>query len=189
MRKLIVQQWSTVDAIVAEGDGGLSYVSGEPFDDSVTDDPFQNSVMASIDAADTLLLGATTYHQSASYWPDADEQGEHGRKLNNLTKYVASSTLKEAPWGRFPAATVTSDPVATVRKLKTQDGKDIVPYGSLTLMRTLFDAGLVDEVLLRVCPSARGTGTRIFERRQELRLLDATPFANGIVLMRYAITR
>jgi hypothetical protein len=52
-------------------------------------------------------------------WPTADEHGEYGQKLNNLTKFVASSKLDHAPWGRLPAATVTPDPVATVRELKS----------------------------------------------------------------------
>jgi hypothetical protein len=61
-----------------------------------------------------------TYNQSKDAWPYADEQGEYGKKLNNLTKFVASSRLHDAPSGDFPAATVTRDPAATVRELKEQ---------------------------------------------------------------------
>ena len=64
MRKLIVQQWVTVDNVAAEEDGGLSFVSGEPFDDEVTDNPFQNNLMGFIDSVDTMILGATTYGQT-----------------------------------------------------------------------------------------------------------------------------
>ena len=56
-----------------------------------------------------MILGANTYDQSKDYWPNADEQGEYGEKLNNLTKFVASSKLDDAPGGDFPAATVTRD--------------------------------------------------------------------------------
>ena len=189
MRKLIVQQWVTVDNIAAEEDGGLSYVSGEPFDDTVTDNPFQNSIMAFIDSVDTLILGANTYDQSKGYWPYAADQGTYGEKLNSLTKFVASSKLDDAPWGDFPTATVTRDPAATVRELKEQDGKDIWTFGSLTLMRSLLDDGLVDEVRMLVCPATRGGGTRLFEDRQDLRLVEATGFANGVALLRYEITR
>ena len=114
MRKLVVQQWVTVDNIAAEEDGGLSFVSGEPFDDEITDDPFKNSVMGFIDSVDTMILGANTYAQSKDYWPYAEDQGEYGEKLNSLTKFVASSKLDDAPWGDFPAATVTRDPAATI---------------------------------------------------------------------------
>src|SRR5690606_37755237 len=124
MRKLVVQQWVTVDNIAAEEDGGLSFVSAEPFSEGTTS-AFKESVMTFIDSVDTMILGANTYAQSKDYWPYADEQGEYGKKLNNLTKFVASSRLDDAPWGDFPAATVTRDPVATIRDLKEQSGKDI----------------------------------------------------------------
>ncbi|MFI6389962.1 dihydrofolate reductase family protein [Nonomuraea sp. NPDC050540] len=187
MRKLIVQQWVTVDNIAAEEDGGLSFVSVEPFSET-TQPAYKASVMGLIDAVDTLILGATTYAQSTG-WAYATEQGEYGEKLNNLTKYVASSKLDDAPWGDFPAATVTRDPAATIRELKRRSGKDIWMWGSLTLMRSMLDAGLVDELTLLVCPVTRGKGTRVFEDRQNLELIDATPFENGVVILRYGIKK
>jgi dihydrofolate reductase len=186
VRKLIVQQWVTVDNIAAEEDGGLSFVSGEPFSET-TDKAFEARVMGLIDAVDTLMLGANTYAQSKDYWPNADEQGEYGEKLNNLTKFVASSKLDEAPWGDFPAATVTRDPVATIGELKEQSGKDIWLWGSLKLMRSLLDAGVVDEVTLLVCPASRGKGTRVFEDSKDLELVEAASFENGVALLRYEI--
>jgi dihydrofolate reductase len=184
-RKLIVQQWTTVDNIVAEEDGGLGFVSGEPFDDD-TPSPFKDDLMSLMDSVDTMILGANTYNMSKDYWPYAEDQGEYGRRLNSLTKYVASSTLDEAPWGDFPAATVASDPVATVRELKQRPGKHLWLWGSLTLMRSLTDAGLVDEFRLMVCPAARGKGTRLFDDRHELDLVEATGYDNGVALLRYA---
>lgn len=188
MRKLIAQQWVTLDNIVAEEDGGLSFVSGEPFDDT-SSHPFKDSVMGFIDSVDTMILGANTYNQSKGYWPYAEEQGEYGRKLNALAKYVASTTLDQAPWGDFTAATVTSEPAATIRELKLQNGKDLWLWGSLTLMQSLFDAGLIDEVRLLVCPATRGAGRRFFEDRRDLSLVEATGFDNGVVLLRYEVNR
>ncbi|MBB5914068.1 dihydrofolate reductase [Nocardia transvalensis] len=188
MRKLVVQQWVTVDNIAAEEDGGLSFVSGEPFSEK-TDKAFEASVMGLIDSVDTLILGANTYAQSKDYWPSATEQGEYGEKLNNLTKYVASSTLDDAPWGDFPAATVTRDPAATIRELKESSGKDIWLWGSLTLMQFLLDAGLIDEVRMLVCPTTRGKGRRVFEDRRDLKLAEATAFDNGLLLLRYEIDK
>ena len=186
MRKLVVQQWVTVDNIAAEEDGGLSFVSGEPFSET-TDKAFKASVMRFINSVDTMILGANTYAQAKAYWPHADEQGEYGEKLNNLTKFVASSELDAAPWGDFPAATVTRDPAATIRELKEHSGKDIWLWGSLTLMHSLLDAGDVDEVRMLVCPVTRGKGTRIFEDWRDLKLVEAIPFENGVVLLRYEI--
>ena len=98
MRKLIVQQWVTVDNVAAEEDGGLSFVSGEPFSEK-TDPAFKASVMGFIDSVDTMIVGVNA--QAKGYWPYADDQGEYGEKLNP-TKFVASSRLDDAPWGGVP---------------------------------------------------------------------------------------
>ena len=185
-RKLVVQQWVTVDNIAAEEDGGLSFVSAEPFSEK-TNSAFKSNLMGFIDSVDTMILGANTYAMSKDYWPYAEDQGEYGEKLNNLNRFVASSKLDDAPWGDFPASTVTHDPVATVQELKTQDGKDIWLWGSLQLMHSLLDAGVVDEVRMLVCPASRGKGTRVFEDRHDLKPVEATLFDNGVTLLRYGI--
>lgn len=186
MRKLIVQQWVTADNIAAEPDGGLSFVNGEPFAADDTS-PFKVEMMRFINSVDTMILGANTYMQSKDYWPNADDQGEYGEKLNSMTKFVASASIEEAPWGRFSPATITRDPVATVRTIKEQDGKDMWLWGSLRLMYSLQDAGVIDEIRLLVCPTSRGEGLRLFTDRRDLRLLEATAFDSGVALMRYAI--
>src|SRR6478735_2119856 len=103
MRKLIVQQWVTADGFAAEEDGGLSFVKGDPLDDA-TNPAFKASLMGFIDSVDTMILGANTYAQSKDYWPSAAEQGEYGKKLNNLAKYVASSMSSGCSSVRRPAA-------------------------------------------------------------------------------------
>ncbi|MFC9250705.1 dihydrofolate reductase family protein [Amycolatopsis thailandensis] len=186
MRKLIVQQWVTADNLVADEDGGLGFVPGEPFSEK-TQPAFKASVMGLVDSVDTMILGANTYAMAKDYWPHAEEQGEYGEKVNALTKFVASSKLEKAPWGDFPEATVTRDPAATVRELKEQGGKDLWLWGSLTLMRSLLDAGLVDEVRMMVAPVALGKGRRLFEDRRDLKPVEATAFENGVVILRYEV--
>lgn len=188
MRRLIVQQWVTVDNIAAEENGGLSFVSVDP-GGKMKENAFSKSIMDFINSVDTMIIGANTYAMFKGYWPTTTVEGEFGEKLNHLTKFVASTTLSEAPWGDFPPATVTADPVATVQKLKQEDGKDIVLWGSLTLMNTMFEAGLVDEVQMRVCPTTRGKGTHLFTDRKDLKLLEATPYENEIVLLRYEVQK
>lgn len=187
MRSLIVQQWATVDNIVAEEDGGLSFVKAQPFAQSPED--IKTSVMEFIGTVDTMIIGANTYAMSKDYWPNAEDQGVYGEKLNQLKKFVASTKLRAAPWGKFPAATITQDAVATVQELKEQNGKDIWLWGSLTLMKSLLDADLVDEVQLRVCPTTRGKGVRMFTDRRDMRLLEAKAFENGVVLLRYKVNK
>ena len=82
---------------------------------------------------------------------------------------------------------MTREPATTIRELKERSGKDIWLWGSLTLMHFLLHAGVVDEVRMLVCPVSRGKGTRIFEDSLDLELLEATPFENGVVILRYEI--
>ena len=153
-----------------------------------SDEDFKASAMEFIDSVDTMIIGANTYAMARDYWPTASDQGAYGEKLNRLTKVVASTTLPDAPWGTFPAATITQDAVSTVQELKRRSGKDIWLWGSLMVMRSMFAADLVDEVQLRVCPTSRGKGSTVFDDRRDMRLVEATPFANGIVLLRYAVS-
>jgi dihydrofolate reductase len=188
MRKLIVQQWITADNIAAEEDGGLSFVTTSSFAEAGDEDLAATS-LEFIDTVDTMILGANTYAMAKGYWPTNTDQGEYGEKLNNLKKFVASSRLKDAPWGDFSAATLTADPIATVRELKDQFGKDIWLWGSLKLMQSMFEAGVVDEVHLRVCPTTRGKGVRMFKNRHDMKLIKAESFENGVVILRYEMKK
>ena len=149
---------------------------------------YQNWRAPSTPAALKRPFALDTYAQAKGYWPYAEEQGEYGEKLNSLTKFVASSKLDDTTWGDFPTATVTRDPAATIQEPKEQSGKDIWLWGSLKLMHSLLD-GVVDEVRMLVCPASRGKGTRIFEDWQDLKLVEATAFENGVALLRYAIQK
>lgn len=187
MRKLIVQQWATIDNIVAEEDGGISFINAAPFAQAPAD--VQANVMEFIDGVDTMILGANTYQMFVEYWPTNTTEGEFAERLNQLDKYVASTKLTSAPWGDYPEAKITSDPVATIQELKQQDGKDIVLWGSLTLMQSMFQADLVDEVQLRVCPTTRGKGTHMFKDRRDMKMLQARPLSDGVVLLSYELKK
>jgi len=188
MRKLIVQQWVTLDSIAAEEDGGMSFVTVQPFA-LLSDEDFKASAMEFIETVDTMILGANTYAMAKDYWPTAKDQGVYGEKLNSLAKIVASTKLRDASWGSFPAATITRDAVAAIRSLKKESGKNIWLWGSLTLMQSMFEADVVDEVQLRVCPTTRGKGTHMFKVRHDLHLLEAESFKNGILLLRYGLKK
>lgn len=84
---------------------------------------------------------------------------------------------------------MTRDPAATIRDFKEQSGKDIWLWGSLELMHSLLEAGVVDEVRMLVCPASRGKGTRLFEASQDLRVVQATSFEDGVVPLRYELEK
>jgi dihydrofolate reductase len=133
-----------------------------------------------------LLLGRVTYEAMHAFWPTA--QGEFADRLNELPKYVVSSTLTDLPWN----ATVLGDdwPKEVTRLRKELDG-DILVYGSRHLSQALIGMGLVDELRLLVYPMVLGTGDRLFGETQDkiaLRLVESRPFGAGAVKMIYAPT-
>ena len=151
------------------------------FDGGPESDQFQ---LEQAQNADALLLGRVTYEAMQAFWPTAE--GEFADRLNELPKYVVSSTLTELPWN----ATVLRDdwPEEAVRLRKELDG-EILVYGSRSLSRALIAMGLVDELRLMVYPLVLGAGDRLFGETQDkisLRLVDSRPFEGGIVKMIYA---
>src|SRR5919109_3595148 len=134
--------------------------------------------------AEALLLGRITYEAMHAFWPTAE--GEYADRLNELPKYVVSSTLTDAPWN----ATVLGDdwPQEVATLGKELDG-DILVYGSRRLSQALLEMGLADELRLQVYPLLLGTGDRLFGETQDklaLRLVESHPFAGGVVNMIYA---
>ena len=107
--------------------------------------------------------------------------------LNNVSKYVVSSTMKDPGWER--STVLSGDLEENVRELKGRSGKDIVVTGSITLVHELIPLGLVDEYRLFVYPVVQGRGRRLFPDGVEvpqLSLLDAKAFRCGITYSRYA---
>jgi hypothetical protein len=101
MRKLIVQQWVTVDNIAAEEDGGLSFVSGEPFSEK-TNPAFKASVMGFIDSVDTMILGANTYAQSKDYWPTPTSRASTARSSTTSPSSSSRRSWMTPPGATFP---------------------------------------------------------------------------------------
>lgn len=190
MRKLIVQQFTSIDGQAADSEGTTNFVS-----DYATkhDRSFEQGAMDFMGTIDTMVLGRKTYELFVEYWPNASgDEGEFGEKLNALKKYVVSSTLEEAPWGNWEGATIIKDrPADRIRELKREPGKDIVIWGSLMLATAMMRAGIVDELQLRTVPVVLGTGTPLFGDGLSpvgMDLLDAKPHDEGLVVLRYQAT-
>ena len=182
MRRLIFQEYVTLDGFAAGPDGGLEF-----FDTIAEHADADNLEM--LDNVDTMLLGADTYRLFVSYWPTEASAGEPiAAKLNALRLVVVSRSLESAPWGKYEPGLVVRD-IDAVRELKAeQTGKDIILWGSITLFQSLLRAGLVDEVQLRICPVILGAGRSAFPSGGspvDLDLIEARPWAKGGVLVRY----
>jgi dihydrofolate reductase len=132
-----------------------------------------------------LLLGRRTYDGFSSFWPKAPSSPMADR-LNAAKKYVATHRPESLEWGPFEA--VGPDIIEGIRRIKSQNGPDLLLMGSSTLTSTVLEHGLADEVVLLVDPVLLGTGKRIFADGTPARAFDlasttATP--TGIVVNSY----
>jgi dihydrofolate reductase len=134
--------------------------------------------------SEALLIGRVTYEAMQAMWPTVE--GEFADRLNELPKYVVSSTLTDPPW---KAAVLGEDWAEEAARLRRELDGDVLVYGSRRLSRSLIEMGLVDEVRLMVYPVVLGTGDRLFGETQDkipLRLVESRPFGGGVVSMIYA---
>jgi dihydrofolate reductase len=140
--------------------------------------------------AEAILLGRRTYEIFAASWPNfPDKDDPVASRLNNLPKYVVSTTLDTADWE--PTTIVRGDIPAEVAKLKEQYVGEIQVHGSAGLAQTLHAHGLIDEYRLFVEPVVLGTGKRLFEPGTAptgLRLVESKPMGKGTVLATYQPT-
>ena len=150
---------------------------------------FDTAILEAIIAAQgrrfDLLLGRRTYDIWASYWPKA-ENGPIADGLNAATKYVATHRPDSLEWG--PVEDLGADIVEGVRGVKPKDGPDLIVWGSSTLTSVLLEQGLVDEVLLLVCPVLLGRGKRFFSDSadpRELALVSTKAASTGVLMNTY----
>ena len=193
MRKLIVCNIVSLDGFFS-GPGGN--VMAMPFDDGFSDYNAER-----LRAADTLLLGRTSYLGFRSYWPAiaADvSQPAVEREISRLNaaieKVVVSNSLKSNEvegWG--PTRVVRrADAYAEITALKEMPGREILIFGSHVLWNDLLARGLVDELHLMIGAGLVGEGVRAFETRApgSLRLLDTRTFdGSSLLLTRYVVKR
>ena len=178
MRKIIAGLFISLDGVVeAPQDWHFPYFNDE----------MGEAVAAQADAADTMLLGRTTFEEFAGFWPQQGSDVPFADVINNTPKVLVSTTLKSVKWG--PTTIISGDVIDAVKALKDQPGKAISITGSPTLVRSLLRAGVLDELRLLVHPIVVGHGKRLFEAEDQpipLRLIEAKTFTTGVQAMTYA---
>ena len=196
MRKLIVQEWMTLDGVVQapgmkdeDRSGGFEHGSWSvPYFEDVS----MKWVVDNLNEAGGFVLGRRTYELFAGHWPNAsDEEQPMAQPLNSKPKFVATKTLTE-PLDWENSTVLHGDVAKAVATLKEEDGGDLLVIGSAELVKTLVDHDLVDEYRLMIDPLVVGGGKRLFPddgALNALKLLDSEATETGAILATYAATR
>ncbi|HMA33628.1 MAG TPA: dihydrofolate reductase family protein [Chloroflexia bacterium] len=187
MRKIITSTWVTLDGFIAGPNGEMDWI-GEIYDEAMGNYEYEL-----VSAADTLLLGRVTYQSFAGSWPHVPDnpqasEGEkvYARKLNAMRKVVYSRTLERVEWNNSTLLReIVPDDIA---KLKQEAGRDIVIYGSASVVRALTNLGLIDEYQILVHPVLLGGGKPLFQDLQDqvkLKLVQTRTHPSGVVVLSY----
>jgi dihydrofolate reductase len=187
MRKIITTTWVTLDGFIAGPNGEMEWV-GESYDDAMG--TYENDLVSS---ADTLLLGRVTYESFAGSWPDVPDnpsvsegEREYARKLNAMRKIVVSRTLEKAEWNN--SSLMREINPEEIRGLKQEPGRDIVIYGSASLIQALTNLGFIDEYQILVHPVVLGGGKPLWQNileKTKLSLVNTKVHPSGVVLLSY----
>jgi dihydrofolate reductase len=141
--------------------------------------------------ADIMLFGRVTYDSFAGAWPEREAEGDEdapfAKRLGDMRKIVASRGPMELSWRN--SEQLQGDLVEAVTALKDDPAiGSIALSGSVSVVRQLIDAGLLDELHLFVHPATAGTGLKLFEDdapARHFKLLAAQPFRTGVVHLTY----
>jgi dihydrofolate reductase len=195
MRRIIVFEHLSADGYFASGDGKLDW--------TVPDEELDRMGAGNASGADMILFGRRTYEMFESFWPkvvsdaptapDPHAEGRAtaearamGEWINAATKWVFSRTRKEVSWNNSHLRREIN--AREIEALKRGPGKDIMVFGSGSVVSRLTELGLVDAYDLIVAPVLLGRGRPLVDGlsgNHRLKLAEAHPFRSGNVLLHY----
>ncbi len=176
---------TSLDGFVAGPAGEMNWIK---FNDELFD-----FVGTMTDEADTALYGRVTYEMMQQYWPNAGKQPnaskhdiEHSNWYNKVSKVVLSSTMSEK---NLVNTTIIKDRLSeNINKIKNQQGKNIIIFGSPGASNSLLGQNLVDEFWLFVNPILLGKGIPLFNNVNEitkLKLIESKTFSCGVIALHF----
>jgi dihydrofolate reductase len=185
MRKIIIALHTTLDGFVAGPNGEMDWIN--------LDDTMFDLVGKMTDDADTALYGRVTFEMMNSYWPTAADSPnptkhdiEHSTWYNKVPKIVLSKTMTEADL--LNVKVISNDVKSNITKIKNEEGKNILIFGSPRAFHSLFNDGLIDEIWLFVNPIVLGKGIPVFNGTKEsikLKFLESKSFSCGVIGLHY----
>jgi dihydrofolate reductase len=194
--RVVVSEFISLDGVVQAPGGPEEDTSGEFRHGGWSMPYFDPEVMGPVigeiaERSEALLQGRRTYEVSATAWPERGGD-PFADWVNSAQKYVVSVTLSEAELTWSPTKIIRgADLAQTVNELRSEPGGDVYVYGSLTLVRTLLAAQLIDELVLMIEPITLGGGKTLFPNDGEVRrfALDSAETSNtGVQVCRYRPT-
>ncbi|MFD2249511.1 dihydrofolate reductase [Pseudochelatococcus lubricantis] len=189
MRRLTVAAFLSLDGVMQAPGGPEEDTSGGfahggwivPHFDAVTGEVMGRLFEGPI----ALLLGRKTYDIFAAHWPRVQDD-PFADSLNVMTKYVATRSLGPLAWSNSHA--IGPDGADAVRRLKAEDGPDLLTQGSSDLIQSLLAADLVDRFTLLTFPVLLGAGKRLFHEGTKdigLKLTGSRNSTTGVVISTY----
>ena len=185
MGKVMLAMYVTLDGFISGPNGELDWLPE-------SEDTSRDNIEI-LSNAKGILLGRETYSVFEAYWPAAVTSPSTypadiplAHLLNDLTKYVFSSTLSAVSWKNTNLVKDRAEDV--VPKLKRESGGDLVIFGGAALAQSLMRVGLIDEYRLSVAPLALGKGKPLFQgidHRSNFKLVETKTMDPGFVGLRY----
>ncbi len=192
MRKIIVGAFVSLDGVMqAPGGPDEDPVGGFKYGGWVAPyfDESAGSLVGELFARPfDLLLGRKTYDIFAAYWPYAGPEEPLGALFDKVTKYVATRNAS-FPLNWQNSELLGADPVAALRKLKAEEGPDLLTQGSTDFLQTLLAHDLVDEMQIMTFPIILGKGKRLFSEGVSpaaFTLQRTQASDRGVIVSRYA---
>jgi dihydrofolate reductase len=177
VRKVSLGLSVSLDGFAAGPAGELDWMFAN-LSDEVTD--YLTDALRGID---TMLIGRVNYAEQAGYWPARTDA--HAELVNGHTKVVFSTTLTHVDWANSHLA--TRPPAEEIAHLRRQPGATIGVAGGVRFAASLLAQRLIDELRLVIHPVLLGRGLTPFVARQQLRLVRAHQFGNGVVAHIYEV--
>lgn len=174
MRKITESTLLSLDGVI----GAPHVWASERFDQEARD-----RALEQLHASDAMLMGRRTYEIFSGLWPN--QTGEYADAMNAIPKYVFSSTLADTDWSN--CTIIRGDVPTEVRRMKEQEGKDLILYGHGPLGAALLEHGLLDELQFAIHPVFVGEGTTLLRQgtTATLELTDVKTLRTGVVVVTY----
>ena len=191
--RVVVSEFMSLDGVVQAPGGAEEDTSGGFRHGGWSMQFFDPDVMGAVigevaERNESLLQGRRTYQVSAAAWPERSGD-PFADWINQAQKYVVSDTFTDDDLTWTPTTIIRgAELVSSVASLRDKPGGDIYVYGSVSVVRALLAAGLVDELVLMIEPITLGGGKTLFPTDGEARrfqLTSAQTAATGVLVCRY----